>query len=44
MCAFSANAVALNKRAISALFQLCIDDINSCGAQVVIVKADTSTK
>ncbi|CAO0800581.1 unnamed protein product [Mucor circinelloides] len=38
--ALSANAAALDKRAISAPVQLCIDDINSVAAQLAIVKAD----
>ncbi|GAN11327.1 hydrophobic surface binding protein [Mucor ambiguus] len=38
--ALSAHAAALDKRAISAPVQLCIDDINSAAAQLAIVKAD----
>ena len=41
--ALSANAAALDKRAVSAPVQLCIDDINSVAAQLAIVKADVST-
>lgn len=41
--ALSANAAALDKRAVSAPVQLCIDDINSVAAQLAIVKTDVST-
>ena len=41
--ALSVNAAALNKRAVSAPVQLCIDDINSVAAQLAIVKADVSS-
>ena len=41
--ALSANAAALDKRAVSAPVQLCIDDINSVAAQLAIVKADVSS-
>ena len=40
--ALSANAAALDKRAVSAPVQLCIDDINSVAAQLAVVKADVS--
>lgn len=40
--ALSANAAALDKRAVSAPVQLCIDDINSVAAQLAIVKTDVS--
>lgn len=42
--ALSVNAAALNKRAVSAPVQLCIDDINSVAVQLAIVKADVSTQ
>mgnify|MGYP001404230143 FL=1 len=41
--ALSANAAALDKRAVSAPVQLCIDDINSVAAQLAVVKADVSS-
>jgi hypothetical protein len=42
--ALSANAAALDKRAVSAPVQLCIDDIKSVADQLAVVKADVSTK
>ncbi|CAO0800093.1 unnamed protein product [Mucor circinelloides] len=41
--ALSANAAALDKRAVSAPVQLCIDDINSVAAQLAVVKADVDS-
>ncbi|KAL7325865.1 hypothetical protein PS15p_208291 [Mucor circinelloides] len=38
--ALSANAAALDKRAVSAPVQLCIDGINFVAAQLAVVKAD----
>ncbi|KAL7325845.1 hypothetical protein PS15p_208274 [Mucor circinelloides] len=41
--ALSANAAALDKRAVSAPVQLCIDDINFVAAQLAVVKADVDS-
>ncbi|KAL7312963.1 hypothetical protein PS15m_008665 [Mucor circinelloides] len=37
------SAAALDKRAVSAPVQLCIDDINSVAAQLAVVKADVDS-
>ena len=42
--ALSVNSAHLDKEAVSAPVQFCIDDINPAVAQLAIVKADVSTK